>query len=363
MTSADGSAKVRCVSPEALVKAMDGGKPPMPVVLIVGEEHVRVELALSAMTRASLAVDPARMNHDRFIAGEARIDTVLGAAQSLPMMAPWRLVVVRHAERWERGGADSGEGEAEAELATGVSDAPLDRLAAYAKSPNPSTLLVIVATKLHGQRRLVTLAKKEGFFVDAGPFSRDELIQELQRAATARGTKLASAEASHLVELLGTDLAIQFDALERLSLYVGAGQPITAQAIQEVVSPISQATVWQVVDAISQRRTGDALALLSSVYDPRDGGLRVLGGIAFGVRQLAKLQAALASGMNEASAAKAAGLPPFRVREGMASLKCVGAAAPQRWLGLLAQADRALKSSRRKPDRILDELLVAMAAS
>ena len=97
-----------------------------PVYLVVGEERLLRDEVIAALREASLGNGIAAFNEDKFTAGEAGADKILGAARTVPMMAPRRFVLVRGADRWDSGGGDE---EADTPKTDG---SPLDRLAATA---------------------------------------------------------------------------------------------------------------------------------------------------------------------------------------------------------------------------------------
>ena len=320
-----------------------------PVYLVLGEERYMVAEIVAGIRQAALGGVAVGFNDDRFTAGDCDVDHVIGAARTLPMMAKRRIVTVQSVERWEKGAASEDSKRA-----------PLDVLAEYAKDPSPSTVLLLVAAKLHGQRRLVTLAKKQGFVVSCEPMSRRELPSWIREEVQARGHKLGAGVAEALAELVGPELGPVADAIERLSLFVGPSAEITEHALAQVVTRVRQDTVWQLVDAIGQRRLGEALAALDDAHDARDAGLRLLGAVAWSVRQLAKYASARRAGAPPADAAKAAGVPPFKVQQLERTARELAPERIEAWLGLLAATDRALKASRRPSQATLEAMLVQM---
>lgn len=335
------------MTPEEAIREAGAGKL-RPVYLLVGEERYLADRAVSALRSAALAGKGAAFNDDRFTAGEAPIDTVVSAAQTLPMMGAHRVVTVLAVERWEAKGGDDSRAS------------PLDALAEYAKAPSPSTVLLLVAAKLHGQRRIVTAAKKGGFFVGCEPLKRHELPSWVGRQAAERGHRLAPGVAEALSELCGPELAPIADAIERLSLFVGSGSEIGDDALAQVVTRVRQDTVWKLVDALATRQLDRALAALDDVHDARDGGLRLLGTIGWSVKQLVKYDAARRAGSASNDAAKTAGVPPFKIQQVERAARELGTARLEGWLRALARCDRALKSSRRPSQAVLEAMLVEL---
>jgi DNA polymerase-3 subunit delta len=164
-----------------------------------------------------------------------------------------------------------------------------------------------------------------------------------------------------LAALTGPDLSSVSDALERLSLYVGAGNPIDEHAVGECVSRVRLSDTWALVDAVGARDLGRGLRTLADAYDPRERGLPLLGALAWSVRQLARYQAAISTGAAADEAARRAGVfQPYRARELAAKARAVKPKEVERWTLVLAEADVALKSSRRPADRILEEMLTRL---
>ena len=349
------------VTPDEAIAEAAAGKL-RPVYLILGEERLLVDRALHALREATQKGGIAGFNEDKFTAGESQIGAVLGACRMLPMMAPRRFVMVRGLDRWEK---KEGEDEAPAKPAPPGKKArpeasPLDELADYTKDPPPSTVLVLVSPKLHGQRRLVTAAKKGGFLVSCEPLSRDALPGWIDRAARDKGHRMAPEVRDLLAEIAGPELGYVADAVERLSLYVGAGQPITEDAVAAVVTRVRQSSVWELIDEVGRRNTAKALAVLADVFDPRDGGLRLLGALAWSIRQLVKFDSALRSGADPREAAARAGMAPFKANEALRTVRAVSPATLPSWLRLLAETDLALKSSRRPAQAVLETMLIDM---
>jgi DNA polymerase-3 subunit delta len=164
-----------------------------------------------------------------------------------------------------------------------------------------------------------------------------------------------------LSALAGPSLSAVGDAIERLSLFIGPGAAVDEAAIAVCVARVRTEDTWALVDAVGARDLGRALRTLSDAYDPRERGLPLLGALAWSVRQLARYQAALEAGESPDEAARRAGVfQPYRARELAAKSRAVHVKEVQRWLLVLAETDLALKSSRRPPDAVLEEMLTRL---
>lgn len=346
------------MTPESAIAEAKSGKL-RPVYLVLGEERLLEGRVVAAIREATAAGGVAGFNEDKFTAGESSIGAIIGAARMVPMMAPRRFVLVRGLDRWEKKEGEGDEPPAPSKKGK-VEVSPLDELAEYVKAPPSSTVMVLVASKLHGQRRLVTAAKKGGFVVTCDPLPREALPRWIADAAREKRHPMTSDVADLLAEIAGPELGYVTDALERLSLYVGPGAPITEDAVAAVVTRVRQSSVWELLDAVGRRETAKALAILADVYDPRDRGLKLLGAVAWSVRQLVKLDSALRGGADVREAAQRAGVPSFKVNDAARTVRSLPPATLAAWLRLLAETDLALKSSRRPEQATLETMLIEM---
>jgi DNA polymerase-3 subunit delta len=328
----------------------------LPVYLILGEETYSAERVLVAVRRAALGRGAVEFNEEKLIAGEVDADRVIAAARMVPMMAPRRLVIVRSIERWDARRDDDDD----APVADSERKSALDRFADYASSPVSTTCLTLLGTKLDGRRKLVGVARKGGWLVACEPLARGALPAFVARLSAERGHAIDPEVTELLAEVAGPELASVADAIERLSLYVGEGRPITEDAIATCLVRMRQSTVWELLQAVGRRELGAALVALDDVYDPRDRGLRLIGLLAWSLRQLIKFEAATRAGAGPEEAARLAGAPPFKGRELAGQLRRLRGTELERWLLLLSEADLQLKGSRRPARATVEDLIMRM---
>jgi DNA polymerase III subunit delta len=352
---------------EAIAQAKRGAL--LPVYVLTGEERFLRDQVVVEIRAAALGGGIAAFNEDKFQAGEVDVDKVIGAARTVPMMAPKRFVLVRGVERWDSArdaGSDEeleGAAQSSREEKSG-SASPIDKLAAYAASPIDSTCMVLVAEKIDGRRKLAALAKRQGFMVTCEPLEARALVAWIRDRARVKGHPMEQDVAELLAAIAGPELAYVNDALERLSLYAGAGAPIDEDAVADCVARVRTADTWALVDAVGERDLAAGMRILADVYDPRDRGLPLLGALAWSVRQLARFQAATAEGAGADEAARRAGVfQPMRARELASKARAFRTREVERWLLVLAETDLALKSSRRPADAILDDMLTRMCGA
>ena len=312
------------------------------VHILVGSETFLVERCITALRSAATAGGISGFNEDLFHGKGLKSEALVGAARTLPMMATQRFVLVRNVD-----GMASGE---------------LDRLADYVAAPAASTCLVLVAEKLDGRTRFAKVAKKLGLLADAQPLKPAGLRSFVSHEARRRGTPIETGAIDALLDAVGGDLAALDDAVERLSLYVGTGAPIGSDAIDHCIERVRVDSVWALVDAVTQRNGGRAMAAAVSLLNDREPPLKILALLARQLRMVGRMQGALAAGLHGPEAARAAGAPPFKARELGEAARRYGPRALTTAFSTLAEADLALKGSRRPPDTILQEALLRLCS-
>jgi DNA polymerase-3 subunit delta len=312
------------------------------VYVLVGSERLLIERVVYALRKAIDSMGAPDFNVEVFDGRSLQAASVTAAARTLPMMADMRLVLVRHVDA--------------------MTPAEQSHLAQYLDDPCDTTCLVLTATKLDGREKLAKTAKKRGYLVDAKPLRGRELREFVRAEATARHHNIAPQAVEDLLEAVGDDLAAIDDAMERLSLFVGAGQRIDGDAVATCITRIRVESIWSLVDAIGLKDRRKGVAAAQSLLDDREPPLRLLAMVARQLRIVARMREALSDGLRPQEAAKRAGAPPFKAGDLTESARRFTADSLGKAFALIAETDRALKSSKRPPDVIVQEAVLELCA-
>ncbi len=313
-----------------------------PVYVLVGTERLLIERAVDAVRKAVDTMGAPGFNIEVFDGKGLDAARVIAAARTLPMMADTRLVLLRHVDA--------------------MTPTEQTNLAAYLDDPNESTCFLMTATKLDGRAKLAKAAKKKGYLIDAKPLRGAALREFIRTEAKAREHAIAPQAIEALLDAVGDDLAAIDDAMERLSLFVGAGQRIDADAVMTCVTRVRVESIWSLVDAIGLKDRRKGIAAAQSLLDDREPPLRLLAMVARQLRIVARMREALSEGLRPQEAAKRAGAPPFKASDLTESARRFTADSLGRAFTLIAETDRALKSSKRPPDLILENAVLELCA-
>jgi len=313
-----------------------------PVYVLVGTERLLIERAVDTVRKAVDSMGVPGFNVEVFDGKGLDAARVISAARTLPMMADTRLVLLRHVDA--------------------MTPTEQTNLAEYLDDPSDSTCFLATATKLDGRAKLAKAAKKKGYLIEARPLRGAELREFIRAEATAREHNIAPQAIEALLDAVGDDLAAIDDAMERLSLFVGAGQRIDAEAVMMCVTRIRVESIWSLVDAIGLKDRRKGIAAAQSLLDDREPPLRLLAMVARQLRIVARMREALSEGLRPQEAAKRAGAPPFKAGDLTESARRFTADSLGQAFTLIAETDRALKGSKRPPDVILQDAVLELCA-
>ena len=160
-------------------------------------------------------------------------------------------------------------------------------------------------------------------------------VELVQRTAQELGLKLQPDAAQALSDAIGSDSARLASELEKLSLYAGAGQAITSQAVDALIG--SQATnALQVGDALLAGQPAAAVALVDVLLAANEPALRIVATLCGQIRGWLWVSLLDQQGENDVNAiAKAAGIGnPKRI---YVMRKQIRGRKPERFLALLSQ--------------------------
>jgi len=233
---------------------------PAPVTLVQGEERLLVDEALRRIVAVAVD-DPAdAMSVTRLDMAESGTSAreILAACRSLGLFSTRQVVVVRAAEILDKRADDR------------------EALKAYVLEPDSATTLVLVATKLNGNHGLTRAIKKHGAVLTFSRMKAWQVPDWVMAEARRIGHGIDEGTARLVTDLAGTDLNQLRLVIDQLSLYVGQGKPITVSDAENLLVSTRSHTVFELVDAVAERRTIAAIRHLHAMMSHREPALRIL---------------------------------------------------------------------------------------
>jgi DNA polymerase-3 subunit delta len=314
------------IDPIAFLGTLEEGELP-PVLAIGGPEHVLTHDALAILRRRALAGGIADFNHDRLDARTHGIQTVLNTAKMLPTMAPRRLVEVDRSEELRE-----------------EAIAPLE---AFLADPPPETTLVFIFGALDLRQKVPKLLNSK---VPVAKFDhpRESQMPGLVRQRARRlDLNLTHEVAEGIALTVGSDLGFLERALEKLVL-VAEGKrdkKLTLDDVSTHVADTHLEDAFAFGAAIAAGDRAQALARLNALQQNRDAPLKLLGLVAWQLRQLVRARALLDEGLSDDEITRQLKAWGDRAQSLMSGARRFEMRQHERRLGRLALYDRKIKSS------------------
>jgi len=306
------------------LKAADAGQPPA-VALLHGPDAFLLSDAAARVGRGLFGDAPdLSLSREVLEAREAGAAGIVEAALTLPWTGARRLIVAR------------GIDELNARAA--------DEIAAYCASPNPSSVLLLLAGQSLAAAHWLNKAVPRQMIVAALPPTGGQIAGWLRDRARAEGIELSADAALLLIELGGDDLARLRGDVVKAALAGGPDNRRVGPAeVRAVVGETRARHVFELTRAIVARDVGAALGLLGALLAGGEDPGPLLGMLAREARAAWLAAEGLRRGRPDAEIARGLGRPPGPAAELVARARSLSPESALRLVHRCWEADRRLK--------------------
>lgn len=320
-------------SPDEFLEQLEDGALP-PVVGFGGAERVFVDDALITLRARVLSGGLADFNHDRTSLKDKRAPEVISLCKTLPVMAKQRLVEVRDADA--------------------ANEADVEAFAAYLENPNPETVLALVFGDIDLRDKMPKLLdkSKQAVLCRFDHPKEREMPALVARRAKKLKLKLGPGASDALAVTVGTDLTLLERAIEKLQIAVDG--EVSADDVAKHVADTHLEDAFAFVRAVATGNREAAVRGAAALQAAREEPLRLLGLLAWQLRQVAQARALLDDGKD---AARELNLFGDRAGPVLQAARRYEPARHAQRIVLLADADLALKSSRQAPWMLMTRLV------
>lgn len=305
----------------------------MSIRAFVGDDDLRKHEALDAAVSAWQAKegDPSACAREVWFGEELRWEQVTESFQTQDLFSSRKAIVIKNYDK--------------------VHAAHRDHLEPVLRSENPNVAVFLTAEKLDGRSALPKALKAAGgLFEFKLPYENEIPRWLAARAKDKYGRRLGQGDAQLLLDIVGRDLAELDHELEKLDTFLPKGGAITAPDIQDLVSPLKVASIFEFQKAMGLRKKADMLPALRNLLENefKDAPF-VVAQMLFGhFLKLVRIRALLDRGASESEALSGIKLPPFIVQKEryLEQAKTRSEAVWKRLLTYLARFEMDLKKGR-----------------
>lgn len=298
---------------------------PRSMYLIYGEEEYLSGVALELIEKTFVSEDSKDFNYDVFYAKEAQTSQILDVAETLPMMATRRVVVVKNIDKWN---------ESDWELFT-----------PYIDNPSETTLMVFVAKSLDKRKKTHKKLLEKSESVECKKPYENQIPSWIHFIAQKMNLNIDPDGIALLHQFVGSSLVDIQSELQKLGQYIGTRNHITVKDVMEVVSKIRVQSVFDLSRAIGENDKAKALLCLSQLLSHGQNEVGILTLVSRHVRILRSVKKAQKEGVKGSQLASAVGVSPYFLTEYEQQARDWNDKKIEKTFRALLDTDRALKSS------------------
>lgn len=296
-----------------------------PLYFLYGDETFLIEESVAALEYATIGEGMRDFNLNTFYGSENEASRIRDAAETLPMMSPVRLVIVKDAQD--------------------LSEKQWDLLMGLIDEPVPTTAFVCVANKIDKRKKYIKRFQEKGVVVEFKRPFENQIPDWIRTLAKKHELKMVGDAVTLFHQLVGSNLQDINAELGKLAQFLGGRKQASVDDVLKAVSRIRLDSVFDLTDAIGRSDRARALDCLVNLLDNGQNEVGVLSLISRHVRILKLVSDGMKEGLAGARLSSRAGVSPYFLRSYVEQAKAWSDRKIEMTFQALLDTDRALKSS------------------
>jgi len=216
-----------------------------PVYFFSGEETGLIDEGVQLLLNKLVTPEMRDFNYDVFYATEVTAKRVLDIVRSYPMMAAYRVALVREVHK--------------------MSPSDLNALAEYVKKPSPTTYLLLTQRDKSSSKKGLEALRKASAYVECKPLYDNQIAPWIQDYVKRLGKQIAPEAAQFLAAEVGSSIHALKSEIEKIQLYISATPLITLAHAQHVAGTRREFSVFSLQDAFGEKNLQSALRIVEEL--------------------------------------------------------------------------------------------------
>lgn len=300
---------------------------------LFGEETFLSERAKDEIVEAVVPEAMRDFNLSQYDGLDCDTAKVRDALETLPMMSPYRVVVLTNAHELK---------DKEWELLQPILDAPPQGL-----------VFVCVATKIDKRKRHWKRLLDGGVALECKRLYDNQVPEWITYLGQRHAIRFGPEAAAALQQTVGSNLHDLDGEIRKIAIYcggkaAGGGRTVVEASVEDVIkvaARVRMESVFDFTEAVGQNDRARALGCLVNLLDQGQNEIGIVALLARHVRILRSLIEGMKEGLSGARLAARAGVSPYFIREYAQQVKFWTPKKIDLTLEALFDTDRALKTS------------------
>lgn len=310
------------------------------VCYLYGEESFLIDRATRLLLDRAIDSSLKDFNFNVFYGNESKGVDISDTAQTLPMFAERRAVLVKRAES--------------------LSAAACEVLLPYIQKPAASTCLIFTGAKIDQRKKFFVELKKHGVLVEFKRLYDNKLSPFIQSEATVHGKPIEPAAADLLSFLIGNNLQELSSQIEKLVVFAGNRPRISLEDVQSVASSSKAFTVFELARYLCVRDLRNTLKSLDTLFRNGEDTPMMIGALSRHFRQLWRVREMLDRKAAKPDIAREVGINPYFLDDMITQARNFGRGELRSIFSELYRCDLASKTGGGQPYTLMHGLVVGI---
>ncbi len=306
------------------------------IYLLFGEEAF-LRKSYKNQLKAALIGDDA-MNYHYFEGKGLDLKEIISLADTMPFFGERRLLQIEDSGLFKGSGADE--------------------LVDYLPRMPDTTYMLFVESEVDKRSRLYKAVKAKGYAAEMTRQDAKQLASWAGGILGRAGKKITARTMEHFLARTGDDMENIRMELEKLICFTGDREVVTDADVEAICTEQVTGRIFEMVTAIANRRTKDAMELYEDLLTLKEPPMRILYLIARQFNQILQVKELMADGMGRDSIAAQLKLQPFIAGKIMAQARSFTREQILSYVNLCVDSEEAAKTGRLN-ERMAVELLIA----
>jgi DNA polymerase-3 subunit delta len=318
-----------------------------PIYLLYGTEAYLINETKQLLLNHVLNEEEKDFNFSAYDLEETPIDVALEDAETFPFFGE-RKVVFLHNPAFLT-----------AEKSKEKVDHNLAKFEAYLKEPAPYTVMVISAPyeKLDERKKVTKELKRNAEIVEAKKLRDHELINWVKDRAKASGIEFEPEAVEKLLALVGTNMFIITNEVDKLALYAADQKRIDVNLVEMLVARSLEQNIFSLIEKVVQRKLDEALRIYYDLLKQNEEPIKILALMAGQFRLIYQVKELSRRGYGQQQIAGYLKTHPFRVKLALGQANKFSDEELASLMELLAEADFQMKTGGMNKSLLIEMLL------
>jgi len=267
-----------------------------PVYLLCGEERYLRRQYKDKLKSALCAPDD-NMNNHYYEGKNVPVGEIIDLAETLPFFSERRVIFIENSGLFKSGG---------------------EQMAEYLNAQNDTTVFIFVESEVDKRSKLYKAVGSNGSVIEFTAQDENTLKRWVAGILGREGKKITESTVQLFLTKTGTDMENIYMELEKLICYCMDKEVVTAEDVEAICTVRISSHIFEMVDAIADGRSKDALQLYYDLLALKEPPMRILFLIARQCNILLQVKEMKGKGISNKDMAAAVGVPVFALNKYMA---------------------------------------------